>query len=366
MGSHTDYNDGFVLTMAIGQNTWVAAHPRQDLRVRVRSINAGDTREFSIDDVPLKGDWSSYVHGVLWKLLLAGYEFPGFDAVIHGDIPLGSGLSSSASLAVVTAILAIELGGQLPTDRLALAKLCQQSENEIVGVPCGILDQYSSLFGKARHAMLLDCRALTCQHTALPKDLQVIVCDTRAPRELANSAYAQRRAECESGVRLLSAAMPIGALRDVSSAQFERCQSRLPETVRQRCQYVIQENQRVCDMACALATNDFAAIRMICDASFEDADRLYEIVTAEMRAMRDASCAAPGLVGVRNSGGGFGGCLVAFVTASKTDAFIKSVHNAYQSTTGIEPSIFAVKASDGAGILESCSGDRPRSPGGDE
>jgi galactokinase len=351
MGSHTDYNDGFVLTMAIDRDTWIAARPRQDRQVRVASINAGEMREFSIDDLPRPGSWTAYIHGVLWLMSRAGYECPGFDAVIEGNVPVGSGLSSSASLAVATAILTAE-AGQHAVDRLALAKLCRQAENDIVGVPCGILDQYSSLFGQARHAMLLDCRALTCQQILVPESLQVVICDTRAPRQLSNSAYADRRTECETGLRLLAAAIPEAlALRDITPEQFRRHAARLPETIRKRCRYIVDENQRVLDMANVLEANDWSGIREICTASFRGADRLYEIVTPEMTAMWTAASEAPGVVGVRNSGGGFGGCLVAFVDAAKTTAFMESASETYKGRTGIAPNVFCVSADDGAARL---------------
>ncbi len=351
MGSHTDYNDGFVLTAAIDRDTWIAAAPRPDRLVRVISLNQGTTRSFAIEDVPQQGDWVSYVHGVLWGMLMESYSFPGFNAVIHGTVPLGGGLSSSASLSVATAVLAARLG-KCRIESLELARLCQQSENDTVGVPCGILDPFSSLFGKGDHAMLLDCRRRTCDNIQIPSSIRIVVCDTRAPRRLANSAYGDRRTECETGVRLLSDRLPgIGALRDVSMKQFTEHVAELPTVVANRCRYILEENQRVLDLAKALTANDHASIKTLCDASFEGADEQYEIVVDEMRAMRDAAKSSPGIIGVRNSGGGFGGCLVAFVKKEEVVEFTASTARTYQASTGITPKVFVVNAADGAGDI---------------
>lgn len=350
MGSHTDYNDGYVLTMATDRDTWIAAEPRIDNRVRITSLNQNETHEFSFEDVPLQGHWTSYIHGVLWIMLVAEHEFPGFDAVVHGNIPLGSGLSSSASLTVATAMLACELGKCL-LDDLPIAQYCRQAENDIVGVPCGILDQYSSVFGKADNAMMLDCRSLTHEHFEIPPGLQIIVCDTGAPRQLVDSAYAERRADCEQAVEILLGDPRQHALRDLSQSQFERCKSQLPDRIRLRTSYVIQENQRVLDLANAFENSDFQTIGQLCAASFHGADTQYEIVTDEMRAMRDAAAAAPGSVGVRNSGGGFGGSLVAFVQTEHADAFIQYTAETYHAATGIQPDLFCVEAANGASVL---------------
>ena len=351
MGSHTDYNEGFVLTMAIDRDTWVAGRRRNDGVVRVHSVNLDETRSFSIDTPVQSRDWSAYVQGVVSSLLQAGYDTPGFDAVIHGDVPLGGGLSSSASFSAATAVFVTSLADHQP-DRLTLAQLCQQAENQVVGVPCGILDPFSSLFGESDHVMLLDCRALTCEQFRVPATVQIVICDTCAPRQLSNSAYAERRAECETGARILAETVPgIKTLRDVTADHWHKHADSLPTIIRKRCGYVIAENQRVLDMAQALAADDRSAIRELCAASFYGADSQYEIVTSEMTAMRTAATTAHGAIGVRNSGGGFGGCLVAFVESSKTDAFIESTTVAYQTTTGITPQVFPVTPANGAGLI---------------
>ena len=355
MGSHTDYNDGFVLTSPIDRDTWIAAAPRDDTNVRIKSLNLNAYAEFRINGPTSEDvDWHTYVQGVLLILGQAGYVCPGFDAVIHGTIPIASGLSSSASLEAATAVLSMELGNHR-IDAVQLALYCQQAENEVVGVNCGILDQYSSILGQADHALLLDCRDLSCRQTVIPESLAIVICDTRVPRQLAGSEYGERRAACEVGVGCLAKALPdvdVTALRDITFEQFTEASAYLSPTVARRCQFVIEENQRVLDMAAALAADDRDRIGTLCCDSFRGARELYEITVPAMEAMFAAMTSAPGVIGARQAGAGFGGCLVAVVDRSLVEQFIAHVHAAYEQATCVEPDVFSVEIAAGAGRID--------------
>jgi galactokinase len=354
MGSHTDYNEGFVLTLPIDLDTWIAAAPREDDRIRLASLNADATGELSLAGAGRfrAGDWLVYPHAVATVLADEGFALTACDVLVHGTLPLASGLSSSASLEAATAVLLATLGGHA-IEPVRMARLCQRAENEIVGVPCGILDQYTSILGRAGSALLLDCRHLRHEHVALPRDLRVVVCDTRAPRRLGGSAYGERRASCEAGVRALAARLSgVTALRDVTPAELSAHADALDPTTRARCRFVVEENARVHALAAALRDADREAIGALCDASFRGARDLYAITVPAMEAMIEAMRGAPGVVGARQAGAGFGGCTMAFVEAERVDAFASRAAAAYERTTGTRPGIHAVRIAAGAGVLE--------------
>ncbi len=353
MGSHTDYNLGYVLTQAIDRDTWLAVYPRRDGRVRLRSLNVKGVAEFSIDSISYDPTvpWSNYIRGVMAVFKEQGYPLKGFDALVHSTIPIGSGLSSSAAIEVATAMLLVELGG-LQIEPVQMAQLCQQAENQFVGMNCGILDQYSSIFGRTGEVLLLDCRNLTSETRPVADGIQLVICDTRAERELTGSEYPERRAQCEEGVHRLQEYYPnINALRDVSLEQFETHEADLSEIVAKRCRFVIEENQRVLDIAVALQVGDRDEIEALSSASFLGAQLLYEISSVEMDAMMDAMRSGPGVIGARQAGAGFGGCMVAFVDREATRAFRWHVTEHYRASTGIEPQVYPVEAAAGAGVL---------------
>lgn len=353
MGSHTDYNLGYVLTLPIDRDTWIAACPRADRLVRIHSLNVEEGSSFRLDAVVHDGEfpWTDYVRGAAAVLQAEGYALAGFDGIIHSTVPLSSGLSSSAALECATAVLFQALGGW-QADPVQLALLCQRAENEFVGMNCGILDQYTSILGQAGCALLLDCRDLTDQPVALPDAVQVVICDTQAPRRLVGSEYSERRAQCEEGARLLARFYPgVTALRDATLAQFEAHEGDLPPVVARRCRFVIEENQRVLKLAEALPAGDQAAIQALAAASYAGARDLYEIVSPEMVAMIEAMLSAPGAIGARQAGAGFGGCMVAFVEVEEVDAFEAYVRKSYAAATGIEPEVYPVQGSAGANAL---------------
>ena len=351
MGSHTDYNQGYVLTLPIDRDTWIAARPRPDRVVRVHSLNVEEGSSFSLDAITYDETlpWTNYVRGVAAVLQAEGYPLIGLDGLVHSTVPLSSGLSSSAALECATAVLFRAIGGW-EIDRVRLALFCQRAENEFVGMNCGILDQYTSVMGQAGCALLLDCRDLTSQPVTLPNDIQVIICDTKAKRELTGSEYGERRAQCEEGARLLARFYPgVTALRDVTLDQFEAHEADLPPVVARRCRFIIEENERVLRLAEVLPTGDQAAMRTLMDSSYEGARDLYEIDSPEMAAMVEAMLSAPGVIGARQAGAGFGGCMVAVVEVENVDAFERHVRQSYKAATGITSEVYPVQASPGAG-----------------
>ncbi len=348
MGSHTDYNQGYVLTMTIDHSTWIAAVPRSDRKVSICSMNADGCLEFDLDD--LRQDaavpWTNYVKGVAAILQDAGYAVRGFNGLIHSTVPFSSGLSSSAALEVASAMLFKTLAGW-EMEPVQLALLCQKAENTFVGVNCGILDQYTSAVGQAGHAVLLDCRSLTSEAIFIDPRIQVVICNTQAKRELSGSEYAERRAQCEDAAALLG----VKALRDVPTIdQFAGAD--LPEIIAKRARFIIEENQRVLALAKALSACDESEIGKLTAASFAGARDLYEISIPAMDTMMDAMLSGPGVIGARQAGAGFGGCMVAFVHRECAADFALHVQSSYAAATQISPNVYPVFPAPGAGVLE--------------
>jgi galactokinase len=353
MGSHTDYNMGHVMTMSIDRNTWVAARSRNDRLVRIYSINMASGGQFDLDDIQRDPSlaWTNYVRGVAKVFQDEGHGLTGLDGVIHSSIPFGSGLSSSAAIEMATAVIFRELDG-MTIDPVTMALMGQRAENEFVGVNCGILDQYSSAMGESGKALLLDCRNLTSRTMVVPDHLRLVICDTRATRELSGSEYSERRAQCEQGVAILKKFYPaVTALRDVDLEQFRAHELDLPRIVARRCRFVIEENQRVLDLADILKRGDEEALAKIAHDSYMGARDLYEIGAPAMEAMMHSMQAGPGVIAARQAGAGFGGCMVAFVHSPAVESFCAFVREDYRHRTGIRPEIYPVKAAPGAGLL---------------
>jgi len=352
IGEHTDYNDGYVLPVAIQFSVTVLASPRTDGRVNLVSADFNNRVSFSLED-PLVRDasaaWSDYPKGVMSEFLLAGFRPSGMDAVFQGDVPIASGLSSSAAVETAFAVL-IRLMNGFALGDTDLARLCQAAENRFVGMNCGIMDQFISALGQANAALFLDCRSLDYEIVPFPSDLyDVVILNTRKKRELTGSEYNERRSQCEEGVRLLSGALPgIRALRDVSVAEFERQAGRLPETVRRRCRHVVEENQRVLDFVSALRSRDEASIGRLLLESHASLRDLYEVSCPELDAMVDIAMSVPATVGARMTGAGFGGCAVAVVRRGAGKALAEAILEEYPKRTGLCPELYETRPSEGA------------------
>ncbi|MBC7264251.1 MAG: galactokinase [Chloroflexi bacterium] len=344
IGEHTDYNDGYVLPMAIDRAVVMAAVPRDDQQVRLWSVNFGQEAEFSLHEITRdsQASWSNYVRGIAWVLQKAGYPLRGMDAVIVGDVPIGAGLSSSAAIETVAAYIFERLSGFSLTGP-ERARLCQQAENEFVGMRCGIMDQFVASLGQRDHALFIDCRDLHFRHVPLPEGVAIAVCDTHVSRDLVSSAYNTRRAECEQGAQLLG----VRALRDVSLRTFQEKERGLPEPIRRRCRHVISENERVLRAMEALERGDVQTAGALINESHESLRDDYEVSCKELDVMVAAARAVEGVYGARMTGAGFGGCTVNLVAAEAVEAFRRRVAATYREVTGIEASIYVCMATDG-------------------
>lgn len=351
MGSHTDYNLGYVMTMTIDRDTWLVARRRGDGQVRLFSLNTGSGDEFSLREVQRANNWTDYVRGVAWALSQAGYPLVGFDGLVHSTVPFGSGLSSSAALEMACGVVFQALGG-FKLDPVEMALLGQKAENQFVGMNCGILDQYSSALGKAGSTLLLDCRDLSNRVTPIAAGLSVVICDTRAERNLTGTEYGERRAQCEQGVYILQDYYPsIQALRDVTPEMLERHAADLPPVTLKRCRFIVEENQRVLDLAEALPGGDAQRLQQLFHQSYLGARDLYEIGAPSMEAMQAAMSSGPGVIGARQAGAGFGGCMVALVDSAQVVRFARHIEQVYPGLTGIQPKVYSVQAAAGANLL---------------
>ena len=354
IGEHTDYNDGWVLPMAIERAAVVAFKRRRDRRLRVHAAAYGETREVDLDDLrpPGGSEWIAYVAGVAWAMGEAGHVVTGLDAVIDGDVPLGAGLSSSAALEMAVARAFADAGG-LAWDATAMARLGQRAENRYVGVNCGLMDQMASAVSREGCALLLDCRTLQTSAVPVPADAAVVVMDTGARRSLATSAYNERRAACEAAVAALAADRPgVKALRDVDETMLAAAESRMDPVVFRRAQHVVAENRRPLRMAEAFQRSDLAAAGQLMNESHASLRDLYEVSSPELNLVTDLARSHPDCFGARMTGAGFGGCAVGLVAAARVDEFSQSVHAAYRAQIDLPSAFFACRPAAGARIVE--------------
>ncbi|HXG92027.1 MAG TPA: galactokinase [Blastocatellia bacterium] len=350
IGEHTDYNDGFVMPSAIDLYTWAAIAPRDDRKLKIHSENFNESIEFDLDEAAprARAHWSDYPRGIAAVLERAGHRLRGANILIRGDVPIGSGLSSSAAIEIATGYALME-NTDLPIDRLELALLCQRAENQFVGMRCGIMDQFISCNGRAGEALLLDCRSLDYELLSLAGDVRLVICNTMVKHELASGEYNARRAECEAGVRHLAKHLPHArALRDVTLAELEQHGRDLPEVIYRRCQHVISENDRVIEAAAALRRGDLIAFGQLMRESHRSLRDDYEVSCAELDLMVDLANKVEGVYGARMTGGGFGGCTINLVKAESIEDFKREVAHGYEKATGRTPEIYICGAAEGA------------------
>ncbi len=350
IGEHTDYNEGFVLPAAIGFYTQVAIGPRTDRKLVIRSSEFAGDFEFDIENLPSTrvGAWCDYVLGVAVMLRQRGLLSDGANLLVHGEVPVGAGLSSSAAVEVASALALLSLGGsKLPM--VDVAKLCQQAENIFVGARVGIMDQFVSCMGKAGNAFFLDCRSLEFEFVPIPAKIQMVICNTMVKHDLAAGSYNIRRQECEEGCRILAKRDPkIRALRDVSIDQLQRYAGDLSAVLRKRCTHIIHENQRVLDAVQFLADQELKGLGDLMRNSHRSLRDLYEVSCRELDIMVEVAEGLPGHLGGRMTGGGFGGCTVNLVLAGNAKDFAAQVSERYQRKTGIGPNVYICSAADGA------------------
>jgi galactokinase len=350
IGEHTDYNDGFVMPAALDFSTWVRLAPLEQRKLQIHSENFNEEVEVDLDNPKLaaRGHWSDYPIGVAVVMERAGHRLRGARLRIRGDVPIGSGLSSSAAIEVATAC-ALTANSGLKIDARELALLCQRAENEFVGARVGIMDQFVSLFGQAQHALLLDCRSLEFKLLPLPDIVRLISCNTMVKHEVASSAYNERREQCEAGVRHLAQFYPnVRALRDVTVEQLEAHRDELPEVIYRRCRHVITENARVIEAGEALEQHDLSRFGRLMGESHVSLRDDYEVSSDELDLMVELAGQVEGVYGARMTGGGFGGSTVNLVREDKADEFRARVAEGYERVTGLKPEIYVTNAGNGA------------------
>lgn len=355
IGEHTDYNQGFVLPAAIDKHTVVAASPRKDRKVVVHSLNFDQTVEFDLNEVQTKrkkssvgASWQGYVEGTARILEDEGFKLEGANLIILSDITLGAGLSSSAALELAFGFAMAQISGH-SIDKLKLAQIGQHAEHEFVGTRCGIMDQYVSAFGKADHALLLDCRSMTSKSVPIDTSaFSIVVCESKIGHELAVSEYNKRRAECERAVQILHKFDPdFNSLRDVQLEMFEKLAPHLPEAIRRRVKHVVTENARTKDAALALKKGDITKVGELMYLSHKSLKDDYQVSCKELDLLVDIARSIDGTFGARMTGGGFGGCTVNLVEKDLVEYFKQTLGRRYREETGIIPSLHVVNASNG-------------------
>ena len=351
IGEHTDYNDGFVLPSAIEFKSHVAISPRTDRKLVLHSEEFPQQFDLDLDQLPQArlGAWCDYVLGVAMMLWKNGTRMSGANVLVRGEVPVGSGLSSSAALEVASALAFMSLDGtDIPLPEVA--KLCQRAENTFVGAHVGIMDQFISCLGKAGHALLIDCRSLEFKLFPIPANVRLVICNTMVKHENAGGEYNLRRAECDTGVKILSKWYPgIKALRDVTVQQVQEHAADLPPVVLKRCTHVVSENQRVLETSDALTAGDLTRVGELMEASHRSLRDLYEVSCEELDVMVELAQGLPGWWGGRMTGGGFGGCTVNLVNAEDAESFALQIAQRYQRKMGIRPDVYVCLAADGAG-----------------
>lgn len=351
IGDHTDYNDGFVLPMAIDRAVWIALRPSGDGLVRVDSLDFDERGEFDPRTLPArrdgaKGDgWLEYVRGVAWVLNDAGLPARGWEGVVAGDVPLGAGLSSSAALELAT-VVAFAATGPFKWEPKRMARLAQRAENAWVGVNCGIMDQLISAAGEADHALLIDCRSLETWAVPIPERAAVVVLDTATRRGLVDSAYNERRRQCEEAARFFG----VRVLRDVDEAAVAARADRLDDTIRRRARHVISENARTVAAAGALEGGDVARVGELMNESHESLRDDFEVSRGELDTVVELAQRRDECFGARMTGAGFGGCAVALVERSGAQEFARSIARDYEAATGLRPAVYVCTATGGASL----------------
>lgn len=356
IGEHTDYNDGFVLPMAIDKEITMLGQLREDREVRVYSLDFDTEAVFSLVDLEfdIEKMWSNYIKGVIDEYQQQDYFLQGINILFTGNIPKSSGLSSSAALEVATAYMLAVLN-DLQIKPVEMASLCQQAENNFVGVNCGIMDQFISRMGKEGHALMIDCR--NNEYELLPiksQDYRIVICHSGVERGLVDSEYNKRRKECDEAVGYFAGKLPhrIEALRDVSLEEFRNYGSDLPEIIFRRARHVITENYRVLTARTALKKGDIDTFGKLMIESHQSLCDDYEVSCKELDLLVELALKLPGTIGSRMTGAGFGGCTVSLVHQNCLDEFVSNISNTYRDITGIKPEIYVSIPADGVRELK--------------
>lgn len=355
IGEHTDYNGGYVFPCALDFGTYAAIRKRNDKKVFMASLNFDLKVEVDLDALNFdkSHDWANYPKGVLKVLQDEGYDFSGFEIVFEGNIPNGAGLSSSASIELVTAVAVNEVFN-LNIDRIKLVKLCQKAENTFVGVNCGIMDQFAVGMGKKDHAILL--KSDTLEYSYVPLKLEgykILITNTNKRRGLLDSKYNERRSECEKALSYLQKALPVKNLSEITIEQFEEYKDLIPdEVLRKRAKHVITENKRVLDAVKALNDKDLIKFGELMIESHNSLRDDYEVTGKELDTLVEEALKLKGVIGSRMTGAGFGGCTVSIVKEDAVEEFIKVVTHNYTQKIGYRPTVYITGIGEGAGEIK--------------
>lgn len=357
IGEHTDYNGGHVFPCALTLGTYAAVRKRDDRKIRFYSENFSSLGiiETSLDDLVPGEDagWTNYPKGVIWTFEKRGYKLPvGLDIAISGDIPNGSGLSSSASLEVLTGLILKDMFGFERLSMVDVALIGQYSENNFNGCNCGIMDQFASAMGKKDHAIFLDTNSLEYEYAPVKlPDSKIIITNSKVKHSLVDSAYNDRRNECETALKELQTVLDIQTLGELSEEQFEACKAAIQSETRQkRAKHAVYENQRAIKAVEALKNNNIELFGQLMNASHESLKNDYEVSCEEIDILVDLAQAMPGVIGSRITGGGFGGCTVSIVRNEAVDAFVEEIGKAYLEKVGHEAEFYVVEVGDGAKV----------------
>ena len=350
IGEHTDYAEGFVMPAAIDFATLAAISPRTDGKVAIYSQNFNEECSFEAAALPTaaRDHWSDYPMGVVAILAGEGHRMKGFSLSLNGDVPLGSGLSSSAAIEVATAFAVTSLlNVHYPGPQLA--RLCQRAENEFVGSSCGIMDQFISANGEANHALLLDCRDLSFRLAPIPANVALVIANTMVKHSIAGGEYTSRRAEVEEAANVIARHRPeVRFLRDATLDDLKKWGSEMSPNALKRARHVITENTRTVAAAEALIRHDLKELGRLMAEAHESYSKDFEASCAEADAMVMLANKLPGLIGARLTGGGFGGCTINLVEQNEAPAFARALGTSYAAATEITPQIHICHASSGA------------------
>lgn len=356
IGEHTDYNGGYVFPAALTFGTTMLIRKREDNQVGFASTNFPLRKHISIQQVEFRAedDWINYPKGIIRELQKRGLSVGGYDILYSGAIPNGSGLSSSASIEVVTAYGLLTMEGQ-PADKVEIALLSQKAENEFIDVQCGIMDQFAVAMGKKEHAILLMCDTLEYKHVPFVSgEYKLVIGNTNKKRGLVDSAYNERRSQCEQAVKYLAAEYPeLTLLGQLSLEQYRSAEHLIPdETVRKRAQHVVEEIDRVLQSIEVLERGDLTAFGQLMIGSHNSLRDLYEVTGVELDTMVEAALAVPGVLGSRMTGAGFGGCTVSLVHQDSVERFVGEVGRVYKEKTGLTAGFYVCDIGNGVQELQ--------------
>jgi galactokinase len=354
IGEHIDYNGGFVFPCALDFGTYAVARKRNDSTVRFATLNFDLRVEVDVNDISYleEHNWTNYPKGIIKEFLNKGYKIGGFDILYYGNIPNGSGLSSSASLEVLTAVVLNDLF-DCQEDMIEMVKMSQKAENQFVGVNCGIMDQFACGMGKTNHAILLDCETLDYKYTPLKLDgYKIVIGNTKKRRGLADSKYNERRSECQYALECLQKELDINNLCDLDMDTFDKYKNLIDNDIaRDRAKHAVAENVRVKKAVEALGVGDIITFGKLMNESHDSLRDLYEVTGIELDTMVEEARKIEGTIGARMTGAGFGGCTVSIVKEESVDSFIEEVGKKYEARVNLKPEFYVANVGNGPGKI---------------